>query len=236
LADTTLTLLIYALSFLLVILIPITYDTYEAYRERRQLIESLFGKQAESKDAPLTKAIAAAATPGTTLPKDLSDTIDKLLESPEGLPGLGRIVMTMGALAIIAVAMIQLLISATAPPSISSTITPGSGAYNETLALVSQTTSTELDVVKSLVTILGGAVSAMIGFYFGAKSAGSGGTADGSGQNQPRTQTTPEGTGTTTTVPTTPPTKPDKKTNPSPPDNPEKTTSPNPPDSVSHGQ
>lgn len=186
--DTTLTLVIYALAFVLVILIPITYDTYEAYRERRQLIESLFGKHAKPEEAPVAKAMQAAATPGSTLPKDLADTVDKLLESPEGLPGLGRVVMTMGVLTIIAVGMIQLLISATAPPSIPSTVLPNTAAYNQTLAFATQTASSELEIVKSLVTILGGAVSAMIGFYFGAKSAGSGTTTDGTEQPQQQQQ------------------------------------------------
>lgn len=187
--DTTLSLVIYALSFLAVILIPITYDTYEAYRERRQLIEMLLGKAPTTDkvptpdEAPLTKAIEASA--GGKLPKDLADTIDKLLESPEGLPGLGRLVMTMGVLVVVAVAMIQLLIAATVAPSIPTTIPLNTVAYNQTLAFVKQTTSTELDVVKSLVTILGGAVSAMIGFYFGAASAGEATTKAGKDQNQP---------------------------------------------------
>jgi hypothetical protein len=119
-------------------------------------------------------ATDAAGTEGTGKPTTLSHELITLLgtlkEPPEGMTGEGRLAMTLGFVAIIGIVVIQLVLSST---QLVNTIvtTPVTSANNSTLTYAETTSASFIDVIKTVVTILSGAVTAMIGFYFGSKAA-----------------------------------------------------------------
>ena len=89
---------------------------------------------------------------------------EEVLKPIQGVVGLARLVMTLGIVIILGIAVFHLAVI-------------GSSA-NE------QLNSQQMDIVKNMMTILGGAVSAMIGFYFGQKS-----------QSDPKPSTSPRPAG-----------------------------------------
>jgi hypothetical protein len=123
-------------------------------------------------EQPGADAVAKAASDAAS--KEGGDaliaTFEKLIPSPEGMEGEGRLAMTLGFVGIIGIAMIQLLLN---NAQLTNTIvsTPVTTANNATLTYVKDTISSQIDLIKTIVTILSGAVTAMIGFYFGSKSA-----------------------------------------------------------------
>jgi hypothetical protein len=151
---------IYAAILFLILLIPIYWGVGEAYDDRERLIGFLKGL-----DKDTVKSILES-----------SDVREDLLKSPEGIPGFGRMLMTLGIVVIVGITIFHLLVLSTSPTGIGfpfySPATPQS--LNQTLALskdLISLKSQELSIVNNVVTILGGAVSAIIGFYFGAKAA-----------------------------------------------------------------
>ncbi len=140
---------IYALFLLLALLIPIHWGVGKAYNQRKDLIEAL------KRDQKVDDAV-----------------IKELLSSPEGIPGFGRMLMTLGVVMILGISIFHVLVLSTSLVDISSIFsTPTTSPLsNQTLTIVKDLKTQELNIVNSLLTILGGAVSAIIGFYFGAKS------------------------------------------------------------------
>jgi hypothetical protein len=148
---------------------------------------------AKSYDGTPSQAAAdAVAKAATDAAKDgaqsggLIATFEKLIPSPEGMEGEGRLAMTLGFVGIIGIVMIQLLLSSA---QLTNTIlaTPVTSANNATLKYAETTSASQIDLIKTIVTILSGAVTAMIGFYFGSRSAAKSeasppeGKSDGSG-------------------------------------------------------
>jgi uncharacterized membrane protein (Fun14 family) len=90
------------------------------------------------------------------------------------MEGEGRLAMTLGFIAIIGIAVIHLLL---ANAQLTNTImsTPFTNMDNATLTYAQTTSAAQIDLLKSIVTILTGAVTAMVGFYFGAKTASTSG-------------------------------------------------------------
>lgn len=119
-------------------------------------------------------------------------TLEKLIPSPEGMEGEGRLAMTLGFVVIIGIAVIHLLLtSAQLTNTIMSTLTtPLTNMNNATLTYAQTTSAAQIDLLKSIVTILTGAVTAMVGFYFGAKTASTSGASppqsNGSGGATPQ--------------------------------------------------
>jgi hypothetical protein len=155
---------LYAAILFLALLFPIYLGVGKAYRQRRDLLEALHG-QKEIKDS----------------------VIEELLSSPEGIPGFGRMLMTLGVVMILGISIFHVLVMSTTLADIGSVFsTPTTSAsFNQTLALAKDLKTQELSIVNNLLTILGGAVSAIIGFYFGAKTAES--KADTTGAPTPET-------------------------------------------------
>lgn len=91
-----------------------------------------------------------------------------LVESPEGMTGEARLAMTLGFVVIIGIVVIQLLVMSS---SQSAAVLTGR-LSNQTLAYAQTASTNETDIIKTVVTILSGAVTAMVGFYFGQKSSG----------------------------------------------------------------
>jgi hypothetical protein len=125
-------------------------------------------------DSVAKAATDAAGTEGTGKPSTLSHELIALLgtlkEAPEGMTGEGRLAMTLGFVAIIGIVIIQLALSST---QLADTIVtmPVTSANNSTLKFAETTSASLIDVIKTIVTILSGAVTAMVGFYFGSKAA-----------------------------------------------------------------
>ena len=120
-------------------------------------------------DVVAKAATDAAGKAGTPI-EMLITTFEKLIPSPEGMEGEGRLAMTLGFVVIIGIVMIQLLLT---NAQLANTIlsTPVTSANNATLTYAETTSAAQIDLIKTVVTILSGAVTAMVGFYFGAKSA-----------------------------------------------------------------
>jgi hypothetical protein len=129
-------------------------------------------KAAAQKVAQAAAGAAGAQGAGspTTLSHELVTLLGTLKEPVEGMTGEGRLAMTLGFVAIIGIVVIQLVLSST---ELVNTIvtTPVTSANNSTLTYAETTSASLIDVVKTIVTILSGAVTAMIGFYFGSKAA-----------------------------------------------------------------
>jgi hypothetical protein len=164
-----LTLLIYVGALVAVLLIPEIYDIRRSYNDKDKLLVEF---------KPLIDSFNRAATPvpgGQKIPEspkleDYKELIDKLTGAPEGLEGLGRVVMTLGVIAIVGIAVIQLLLSSTL--LISNVVSARPPLFNQTLlTFADKARSDQVEIIKTLVTILGGALTTMIGFYFGTKAA-----------------------------------------------------------------
>lgn len=124
---------------------------------------------ANTSDQAAADAVAKAATDAAA--KNTGDaTFEKLIPSPEGMEGEGRLAMTLGFVVIIGIAVIHLLLTSA---QLTNTIlsTPVTSANNATLTYAENASAAQIDLIKTIVTILSGAVTAMVGFYFGAKTA-----------------------------------------------------------------
>jgi len=177
-------LITYIIALVLVLLIPELYDIRRSYNGRDKLrtdlkptidkvLESAINKALEPANKLTIRRGQQATQPPAKQPNtdELKVLLEKLTAAPEGLEGLGRVVMTLGVIAIIGIAVIQLLLtSSTLIVDIVSA--PVKAPYfNQTLAFADKARSDQTDIIKTLVTILGGALTTMIGFYFGTKAA-----------------------------------------------------------------
>ena len=152
------------------------YDTYRAYNQRQQLIEALKSNtQPLAEKLTSTNVVTVARAMNNDKFSALVDKLDKLIESPEGMTGKARVSMTLGFVVILGIAMIQLLLTSSNLTSsiLLYNVTKGS---NATLTYAETTNTSLLDIIKTIMTIISGAVTAMIGFYFGARTAEQQGT------------------------------------------------------------
>jgi hypothetical protein len=125
-------------------------------------------KPEKATQAVATAASDAAKSYGETR-KSLIDIADKLIDSPEGMTGEGRLAMTLGFVVIIGIVVIQLLMMSNSLTA--SVVNPPTPLSNQTLTYAQTTSASLTDTIKTVVTILSGAVTAMVGFYFGQKAA-----------------------------------------------------------------
>ncbi|HUK49648.1 MAG TPA: hypothetical protein VLV18_01335 [Terriglobales bacterium] len=158
-------IVVYVTALVFVMLSIVFYDSHRAYDQRQQLIDTL-GETLERVPAGDMTKVAAAA-----INKDkVSEFVDKLIESPEGMVGEGRMAMTLGFIMILGIAMIQLLLTS-ADLTRNILFMKATTENNATLTYAETTSASLIDIIKTIMTIISGAVTAMIGFYFGARSA-----------------------------------------------------------------
>jgi len=152
---------VYVTALVFVMLSIVFYDSRRAYNQRQLLINTLNERLGTG---DLVKVASAMKN------DKMSALVDKLIESPEGMAGEGRLAMTLGFVVILGIAMIQLLVTSSnlTHSILSMHVTTGS---NATLTYAETTSASLIDIIKTIMTIISGAVTAMIGFYFGAKSA-----------------------------------------------------------------
>ncbi len=148
---------VYAFVLFLALLIPIVLGVREAYSNRKRVIEIV--EQLNQKGQIREEMMK-------TLLKDLG-------KEPEGIRGFGRMLMTLGVLIIVGISIFHVLVLSTSLADIGFLFSnsTSSSSFNQTLTLTRDLKTQQLSMVNSLLTILGGAVSAIIGFYFGTKAA-----------------------------------------------------------------
>jgi len=168
--------ILYVIALVFVMLSIVFYDTYRAYNQRQQLIEALKSNtQPLAEKLTSTNVVTVARAMNNDKFSALVDKLDKLIESPEGMTGKARVSMTLGFVVILGIAMIQLSLTSSNLTSsiLLYNVTKGS---NATLTYAETTNASLLDIIKTIMTIISGAVTAMIGFYFGARTAEQQGT------------------------------------------------------------
>jgi len=159
-------LLVYVFALAAVLLIPEMYDIYRSYREKEKLLDQA---------APLFQEIKKLIPSEKTVESDklatLKELVEKVTAPPEGLEGLGRVVMTLGVIAILGIVVIQLTLSTTSLINAVVSAPTIPAMSNQTLTFADKARSDEIDILKTLVTALAGGLTTMIGFYFGTKAA-----------------------------------------------------------------
>lgn len=144
---------VYAVILLVIMMVPIWWDTKRAYHLKEHILQKLDELlKSEKIDKDSTKKI-----------------FESLADSPEGIPGLGRLLMTLGIVAIVGISLFHMLVLSGSFYDIN--LNPSATMSNQTYSLIKEIKTQQNTNAATLLTILGGAVSAIIGFYFGNKSA-----------------------------------------------------------------
>lgn len=158
---------IYVVALAAILLVPELYDIHLSHNEKRKLIDDF---------KPIVEKYAAA-TPDPKKPaespaiSDIKELFEKLASPLEGLEGLGRVVMTLGVIAILGIVVIQLTLSTTSLISYIVLAPTTPPMLNQTFTFADKARSDQIDLLKTVVTALAGGLTTMIGFYFGTKAA-----------------------------------------------------------------
>ena len=162
-------LLVYVLALAAVLLSPEMYDIYCSYKEKEKLLDRATPLFQEIKEV-IKLAPSEKADESDKL-ATLKELVEKVTAPPEGLEGLGRVVMTLGVIAILGIVVIQLTLSTTSLINAVVSAPTIPAMSNQTLTFADKARSDEIDILKTLVTALAGGLTTMIGFYFGTKAA-----------------------------------------------------------------
>ncbi len=151
---------VYAGIIMIILLVPFWWDIKKSYKLKHDAIDLINNLVNKDKLGQIDK-------------DKLGDLMKSAAEQPEGIPGFGRVLMTLGVVIIVGIAIIHLLVLSTSLAEFNSvpSLNASSPAFNQTLLFIKDLKTKQLQMAESLLTILGGAVSAIIGFYFGTKAA-----------------------------------------------------------------
>jgi len=162
-------LIVYMAALAAILLLPEIYDIYRSYNEKEKLLDEVKPLVEEIKESIRLATVGKA--PESVKLDMVKDLVEKLTAAPEGLEGLGRVVMTLGVIAILGIVVIQLTLSTTSLINavVSAPATPP--MLNQTFTFADKARSDQIDLLKTTVTALAGGLTTMIGFYFGTKAA-----------------------------------------------------------------
>ena len=161
---------VYISALVAILLIPEIYDIYRSYNEKAKLLDRISPLIDAMKNA-ITADANGKATESLSTVKEL---IEQLTAAPEGLAGLGRVVMTLGVITIVGIIVIHLTLSTTSlvDAVVSALVSAPKSTImlNQTVTFAEKARSDQIDLLKTAATVLTGGLTTMIGFYFGTKA------------------------------------------------------------------
>jgi len=161
-------LIVYVVALGAILLIPEVFDIWRSHQEKLLLLREI-----EPLVKDIRQSIAEGERKGPESPnlETVKELVEKVIAPPVGLEGVGRVTMTLGVIAILGIAVIQLTLSSTSLISAVVSAPANSPMLNQTLTFANNARSEQVDVIKTLVTVLGGGLTSMVGFYFGTRAA-----------------------------------------------------------------